>query len=232
MWFAGPARRVSSAGRPATLRLGFDLKPGMRVGLFGGSFNPAHEGHAHVAETALKRIGLDRVIWLVSPQNPLKPTHETAAHTRRMRETERLATGPAMIVSDAEVRIGSFYTIDTLRALKARFPGVHFVWIMGADSLAGFHRWRGWSEIMREIPVAVVSRPWISLKSRFSPAAQRFARARISAAAARSLPMRKPPAWLYLSAPLNFTSSTSLRRRLDEAEALRQISPAHGRHSC
>ena len=142
MWIAGPARRVPAAGRPHGLRLGFPLLPGMRVGLFGGSFNPAHDGHAHVAETALKRLGLDRVIWLVSPQNPLKPTHETAAHTRRMRETERLATGPAMIVSDAEVRIGSFYTIDTLRALKARFPGVHFVWIMGADSLAGFHRWR------------------------------------------------------------------------------------------
>jgi nicotinate-nucleotide adenylyltransferase len=156
MWFAGPARRVAAAGRPATLRLGFALAPGMRVGLFGGSFNPAHAGHAHVAETALKRVGLDRVIWLVSPQNPLKRGHETAALDRRLRAARRFATGPAMIVSDAETKIGSAYTIDTLRVLKARFPGVRFVWIMGADSLAGFtagaagprscarSRWRWW----------------------------------------------------------------------------------------
>ncbi|MFI4936291.1 MAG: nicotinate-nucleotide adenylyltransferase [Caulobacterales bacterium] len=213
MWFAGPARRAPSAGRPRVLRLGFDLKPGMRVGLFGGSFNPAHEGHAHVAETALVRIGLDRVIWLVSPQNPLKPTHETAALGRRIHAARRYAQGPAMIVSDAETRIGSFYTIDTLRVLKARYPAVRFVWIMGADSLAEFHRWRGWTQIMREAPVAVVARPWIALKSRLSPAAQRFAHARIPARAARTLPLRKPPAWVYLTGPLNFTSSTALRRK-------------------
>jgi nicotinate-nucleotide adenylyltransferase len=214
MWFAGPARRVPGAGRPRVLRLGFDLKPGMRVGLFGGSFNPAHEGHAHVAETALKRVGLDRVIWLVSPQNPLKPSHETAAHTRRIWGALRYAEGPAMIVSDAEVRIGSFYTIDTIRVMKARFPGVRFVWVMGADSLASFHRWRGWTQIMREVPVAVVARPWITTKSRFSPAARRFAHARIPASAARTLPFRTPPAWVYLNGPLNFTSSTALRRKI------------------
>ena len=214
MWFAGPARRVPAAGRPRVLRLGYDLKPGMRVGLFGGSFNPAHEGHAHVAETARKRLRLDRVIWLVSPQNPLKPTHETEAVTRRMWNAQRYARGPSMIVSDAETRIGSRYTIDTLRVLKARYPGVCFVWIMGADSLASFHRWRGWSQIMREAPVAVVARPWASLKSRTSPAARRFASARIPASAAATLPCRKPPAWVYLAVPLNFTSSTALRRSL------------------
>ncbi len=195
----------------------------MRVGLFGGSFNPAHPGHAHVAETALRRLGLDRVIWLVSPQNPLKPTHETAALTRRLWGTLRYAQGPSMIVSDAETRIGSFYTIDTLRVLKARYPGVCFVWIMGADSLASFHRWRGWTQIMQEVPVAVVARPWTTLKSRFSPAASRFAHARLPARAARLLPCRKPPAWVYLAAPLNFTSSTALRRALAEGEAPLQI---------
>ncbi|HEY1751457.1 MAG TPA: nicotinate-nucleotide adenylyltransferase [Caulobacteraceae bacterium] len=212
MWFAGPARRVPAAGRPRVLRLGFDLKPGMRVGLFGGSFNPAHDGHAHVAETARKRLRLDRVVWLVSPQNPLKPTHETQALTRRVRAARRYAQGPSMIVSDAETRIGSFYTIDTLRVLKARYPGVCFVWIMGADSLASFHRWRGWTQIMREVPMAVVARPGTEIRSRTSPAARRFARARLAAAAAPTLPCRQPPAWLYLSAPLNFTSSTALRR--------------------
>ena len=222
MWFAGPARRVPGAGRPRVLRLGFDLKRGMRVGLFGGSFNPAHEGHAHVAETALKRLRLDRVIWLVSPQNPLKPTDETEQLTRRVWNALRYAQGPSMIVSDAETKIGSQYTIDTLRVLKARYPGVCFVWIMGADSLATFHRWRGWTQIMREVPVAVVSRPWTALKSRTSPAARRFASARIPSAAAPSLPCRQPPAWVYLRGPLNFTSSTALRRALSERPSGRQ----------
>jgi len=154
----------------------------MRVGLFSGSFNPAHEGHAHVAETAMRRLELDRVIWLVSPQNPLKSSRETADLAERLAGARAFARGPGMIVTEAETKLGSAYTIDTIRALKARFPGVKFVWIMGADSLATFHRWRGWTQIMREVPVAVVSRPWISLKSRFSPAAVRFARYRWPAA--------------------------------------------------
>ncbi|MDB5466505.1 MAG: nicotinic acid mononucleotide adenylyltransferase [Phenylobacterium sp.] len=214
MWFAGPARRRPAAGRPQGLRLGFTLKPGMRVGLFGGSFNPAHEGHAHVAETAKRRLRLDRVIWLVSPQNPLKPAHETADLKARMAGARRYVDDPCMIVSDAETRLGSQYTIDTVRALKARFPGVRFVWIMGADSLATFHLWRGWTQIMREVPVAVVSRPWISLKSRFSPAALRFARFRRPAAEAMGLPNAKPPAWVFLLGRFNFQSSTALRERM------------------
>jgi nicotinate-nucleotide adenylyltransferase len=214
MWFAGPAKRISAAGRPATLRMGFTLTPGMRVGVYGGSFNPAHEGHAHVAETARRRLGLDRVIWLVSPQNPLKPTHETAELGQRMAQARRFARGKAMIVSDAETRIGSHYTVDTLRALRTRFPGVKFVWIMGADSLATFHRWRGWTQIMAETPVAVISRPWISLRSRFSPAAQRFAHARRAAKDAKLLPGAEPPRWVFLTGPLNFQSSTALRGRM------------------
>jgi nicotinate-nucleotide adenylyltransferase len=200
-------------GDGAGLRLGFTLTPGMRVGLFGGSFNPAHEGHAHVAETARRRLGLDRVIWLVSPQNPLKPTHETAELAERMASARSLAHGPGMIVSDAESRLASQYTIDIIRKLKARHPGVRFVWVMGADSLASFHRWRGWTQIMAEVPVAVVSRPWIAMKSRFSPAPRRFARFRIPSAQAATLPGRKPPAWVFLRAPLHFQSSTALRAR-------------------
>src|SRR5207253_8731699 len=145
---------------------------------------------------------------LVSPQNPLKSRHETASLAERMAGARALAQAPGMIVSDAETKLGSAYTVDTVRALKARFPGVHFVWIMGADSLATFHRWRGWTQIMREVPVAVVSRPWIALKSRFSPAARRFSYARIPSSAARLLPFAKPPAWVYLRGPLNFASST------------------------
>lgn len=196
------------------MRLGFSLSPGMRVGLYGGSFNPAHDGHAHVAETALKRLGLHRVIWLVSPQNPLKGTQETASLAHRMAGARAMARGPQMIVSDAETRLGTQYTLDIIRIFKARFPGVHFVWIMGADSLLTFHRWRGWVQIMETCPVAVVSRPWAALKSRFSPAARRFARARLPASEARSVVLRDPPAWVYLRGRFNFASSTALRRGL------------------
>ncbi len=214
MWFAGPARLVPEAGRPKALRLGFDLKPGMRVGLYGGSFNPAHDGHAHVAETAMTRLGLDHVIWLVSPQNPLKSSKETAPLAERLAGARRLARGPGMIISDAESRMGSQYTIDTVRILRKRFPGVHFVWIMGADSLAGFHRWKGWTQLMRELPVAVISRPWAGLKSQTSPTARRFRAARRPAREARLLPGMDPPAWVYLPGPFNFASSTALRERL------------------
>lgn len=213
MWVAGPARRAPLAGRPGAQRLGFTLNRGMKVGLYGGSFNPAHDGHAHVAETAKRRLGLDRVIWLVSPQNPLKSRDETADLSERIAGAKALAHGPGMIVSAVETKLGSNYTIDTIRALKARFPGVHFVWIMGADSLATFHRWKGWTQIMHEVPVAVVSRPWISLKSRFSPAALRFARFRLPTQAAFRLPTSKTPAWVFLYGRFNFQSSTALRAR-------------------
>jgi nicotinate-nucleotide adenylyltransferase len=214
MFSAGRARRVRPGGRPDALRLGFFLAPGMRVGLFGGSFNPAHDGHAHVAETARRRLGLDRVLWLVSPQNPLKASHETADLAHRMAGARAKARGPAMVVTDAESRLGVQYTIDAIRRLKARFPRVRFVWVMGADSLASFHRWRGWTEIMREVPVAVVSRPWVSLKSRFSPATRRFTHARIASRRAKMLAGAAAPRWAFLRAPLNFQSSTALRDRL------------------
>ena len=211
MWIAGPARRRPAAGRPGALRLGLHLEPGMRVGLFGGSFNPAHAGHAHVAETALLRLGLDRVVWLVSPQNPLKGRGETRPLAERMASAALFARGPRMLVSDAETRLGTAFTVDTVRALKARHPGVRFVWLMGADNLAGFHRWRGWTDIMAETPVAVVARPGSLLKARFAPAARRYARFRWPARRGRLLPSAEAPAWLFLRAPLNHESSTRLR---------------------
>ena len=214
MAIAGEARRIPVAGRPRALRLGFHLEPGMRVGLFGGSFNPAHDGHAHVAETARRRLGLDRVIWLVSPQNPLKSRRETASLETRLAGARGQARGPSMIVTDAESRIGSQFTLDTLRVLKARYPKVRFVWVMGADNLVGFHRWRGWAQIMRSVPVAVVARPGLSLKGRAGPVARRFAHARLPASHASRLALTAPPAWVYLTAPFNFASSTALRARL------------------
>jgi len=211
MWFAGPVRRVPEAGRPLAPRLGFDLKPGMRVGLYGGSFDPAHAGHAHVAQTALRRLGLDRVIWLVSARNPLKTRNGPADLSERIAGVRALARGPSMRVSDLESRIGTRYTLDMLRVLKARFPGVHFVWIMGADNLAGFQDWRGWPDIFRTVPIAVVARPGAGPRAGLSPAARRFAHARLPAGAARRLPLMEPPAWIYLAAPLKAVSSTALR---------------------
>ncbi|GAA0616069.1 nicotinate-nucleotide adenylyltransferase [Brevundimonas kwangchunensis] len=198
------------------MRDGLDLAPGMAVGLFGGSFNPAHDGHAHVAETAMRRLGLDRVVWLVSPQNPLKDTRESAPLADRMASAEHAArlaaSGPAMIISDVETRMGTQWTVDTLRALVARHPGVRFVWLMGSDNLASFHRWRGWTDIMRLMPMAVIARPGSLLDSRTAPAAARFAGARVAADKAKLLPDLEAPAWTYLTAPLNHRSSTALRQ--------------------
>ena len=220
---AGPAPRAFGP-RPGTLRDGLDLSPGMAVGLFGGSFNPAHDGHAHVAETAMRRLGLDRVVWLVSPQNPLKDARDSAPLAQRMASAQAAAalaaSGPAMIVSDFETRAGTQWTIDTLRALTARHPGVRFVWLMGSDNLASFHRWRGWTDIMRMMPMAVIARPGSLLESRAAPAARRFAGHRISSREARLLADRAAPAWTYLRAPLNPRTSTALRAARDAAQPL------------
>ncbi len=211
MWSAGPARRLPAGGRPQLLRPGFFLTRGQKVGLFGGSFDPAHDGHAHVAQTALRRLGLDKVIWLVSPQNPLKPRSADLKH--RMQSARRFARGPSMIVSDIESRLGSAYTIDTLRSLKARFASVHFVWIMGADNLSILHHWRGWTQIMHETPVAVIARPGAAIRSRLAPAAVRFTFYRRHSRQARLLPLTPAPAWLYMREPLNFSSSSAIRAK-------------------
>jgi nicotinate-nucleotide adenylyltransferase len=218
MWFAGPAP-LSHILRSGALRPGFHLERGMKIGLFGGSFNPAHQGHAHVAETARLRLGLDRIIWLVSPQNPLKSSHETKPLFERLSGLEPFV-GPLDIISDFETRISAVYTLDTLRALKARFPGVHFVWIMGADSLASFHRWRGWVQIMHMIPIAIVSRPGVLMQSRLSPTAQRFRRFERPERSALRLVTLRPPAWIYLKGPLHTASSTAIR-----AQQQRQVRP-------
>lgn len=153
------------------------------------------------------------MVWLVSPQNPLKSNHETAPLAERMASARGVAqtVGPAMIVSDFETRAGTQWTVDTLRALKARYPGVQFVWLMGSDNLAGFHRWRGWTDIMHLTPVAVIARPGSQLDSRTAPAASRYARFRIPAARAGLLPSLQAPARTYLTAPLNPRSSTAIR---------------------
>jgi len=212
MWSAGPARRVAGGIVHGALDLRLHFEPGMTVGLFGGSFDPAHEGHAHVARTALRRLGLDRLVWLVSPGNPLKRS-APADLARRMAGARAMASDPRMLVSDAETTLGSRYTIDLVRALQARWPAVRFVWIMGADSLLDFHKWRGWTELLEDIPTAIITRPGSAIRSRLAPAARRFAHARLPSSRARRLAFATTPAWTFLRAPWHFVSSTELRAK-------------------
>jgi nicotinate-nucleotide adenylyltransferase len=186
--------------------------PGIRVGLFGGSFNPAHEGHAHVAEIALKQLGLDKVWWLVTPQNPLKSERDTAPLAQRLAGARKFARGNAMVVSDIEARWNTRFSIDLIRKLRARYPGVRFVWILGSDNLANFHHWRRWEDVMRALPVAFVARPGELARGRFSKLARRFASARWNGKA-NALAEASAPAWMILSGPLDPHSSTDLRRR-------------------
>jgi len=210
MFQAGPAPFKPAIVHGA-LRDGLNLSAGMRVGLFGGSFNPPHSGHLHVAETARIRLGLDRVVWLVSPQNPLKAARDTAPLEQRMAWAQALAAGPDMIVSDLERRAGLWWTVDTLRLLKSRHPRVKFVWVMGSDNLMGFHHWKGWTDIARLMPMAVVARPGSILGSRFAPTSTFFADRRVPASRAPVLATMEAPAWVYLTAPLNPQSSTAIR---------------------
>ena len=187
--------------------------PGMRIGLYGGSFNPPHAGHRHVSLLALKRLGLDRVWWIVTPGNPLKNPGEAAPMQERILQAQACAAHPRIDVTGFEEGIGIRYTIDTLRFLVRRHPGVRFVWLMGADNLAGLHRWRGWRQIARLMPIAIIDRPGWTLKSVRSRAASAFAGARIPESAAPALASRAGPAWTFLHGPRSFLSSTEIRRR-------------------
>jgi nicotinate-nucleotide adenylyltransferase len=182
---------------------------GRRIGLFGGSFNPAHEGHLHVATTALKRLRLDAVWWIVARGNPLKSEH--GSFEARFTSAQALARPPQMQVTDIEVQLGLTYTIDTLCALQAAEPEAKFVWIMGADSAAGFHLWKDWMQIAQRVPIAVVSRPGTRM-TRAAAFTRHFGAARLAEANAPALAGCAAPAWVYLRGPDNPASSTSLRR--------------------
>jgi nicotinate-nucleotide adenylyltransferase len=183
------------------------------IGLLGGSFNPAHEGHLHISRLALAYLKLDQVWWLVSPGNPLKPKAEMAPLTERLKSARAIARGRSLWVSDIERQLGTRYTVDTLAALRAHYPGYRFVWIMGADNLVEMHRWRDWTAIFRLVPVAVFARPTYSLKALVSVAAGRFLRHRLKDSRAAQLAKRKPPAWVFLMTPLNAQSATKIRSK-------------------
>jgi nicotinate-nucleotide adenylyltransferase len=184
---------------------------GMRIGLFGGTFDPPHAAHRGACLLAMKRIGLDRVWWLVTPGNPLKDTSRLAPLAERVIAAKALAQHPRIDVTDLEARLGLHYTYETISYLVRSCPGVDFVWIMGADNLRSFHRWQRWRDIARLVPIAVVDRLGPSLYATASAAAHAFADARIPEWQAKTLPERRPPAWIYLHGLKSPLSSTALR---------------------
>ena len=183
---------------------------GMRIGLLGGSFNPPHTAHRDITLFAMKRLNLDRVWWLVTPGNPLK---DKAPHRleERMEAARCLAHHPRIDVSCLEAVIGTRYTYETVVYLRRRCGGARFVWIMGADNLAQFHRWKNWQGIAALLPIAVIDRPPDSFRSLASPAAQALARDRTPEANAGPLAILRPPAWTFLTGMKSDLSSTGLR---------------------
>jgi nicotinate-nucleotide adenylyltransferase len=188
-----------------------DARPGQIIGIMGGSFNPPHEGHLLVAATALRRLRLDRLWWLVSPGNPLKEHAGLAPLAERIEACRRLTRDPRIEVSGFEMELGWAYTVDTLAFLHARFPATRFIWVMGADNLAQIHRWKDWRRIAATTPLAVVDRPGWRLKAFASPAAHTLASRRLSEERAAGLAVADPPAWVFLTSRLSKLSSTRLR---------------------
>lgn len=187
--------------------------PGQRIGLLGGTFNPPHQGHVQVSQIALRRLGLDRLWWLVTPGNPLKSNGGLPPLADRIATCRRLMREPRVVVTGFEAALGSPFTASTVEFLVCRYPGTAFVWVMGADNLASFHRWRRWQDIARLVPVAVVDRPGWRLKALASPAARTLWRSRLPEDRASLLPLATPPAWTLLTGPLSPQSSTAIRAR-------------------
>jgi nicotinate-nucleotide adenylyltransferase len=185
--------------------------PGMRIGLLGGSFNPPHAGHRHASLVAMKRLRLDRVWWLVTPGNPLKRNDGLPPLPQRLAAAAAVARHPRISVTGIEAAIGTRYTYDTLLWLTRHCPGLRFVWIMGADNLAGFHRWQRWREIAAMMPIAIVDRPQATLRAAGGKAALALARWRLDETDAGLLVTRRPPAFVFLHGPRSGLSSTQLR---------------------
>ena len=183
----------------------------MRIGLLGGSFNPPHEAHRAISLFAMKRLNLDRIWWLVSPGNPLKDTKALPALNERLAAANAVAHHPRIDVSCLETVIGTRYTMDTISYLLRRCSGARFVWIMGADNLAQFHKWENWQAIAASVPIAVIDRPPDSFRALASPAAQALAPYRIDESKSVTLANRAAPAWVFLTGMKSNLSSTRLR---------------------
>lgn len=188
--------------------------PGAVIGLLGGSFDPAHDGHVQITKAALQRFALDRVWWLVSPGNPLKE-HGPAPLDQRLQAARALMRHPRVDVTDIEAQLGTRYTAQTLRALITARPNVRFVWLMGADNLAQFHLWQDWQAIMQMVPVGVLARPRQQLAGRMSKAARIYRAARLPARDSRALGQMTAPVWCFVNLPLSDQSSSAIRARGD-----------------
>ena len=189
---------------------GLHAAKGQVVGLFGGSFDPPHGGHVHLSLEAIKRLSLDQLWWLVSPGNPLKP-HPPAPTGTRMAQARAMISHPRLRITDLEARLGTRATADTVDALRRRYPGVRFVWLMGADNLAGFHHWGRWQDILAQVPVAVFARPGQRIAGLSARMARQYHAQRVPGSMAPLLGRMAPPAWVYLDMPMRRDSSSALR---------------------
>ena len=197
--------------------------PGGRVGLLGGSFNPAHDGHRYISLEALKRLGLDRLWWLVSPQNPLKSRDGMAPLADRVAHARDVAAHPRITVTAIEQRLRARYTADTLSAITRAYPETRFVWIMGADNLIQIRKWRRWQQIFHTVPIAIFARPSYSSKALNSLSAHRFASSRVDMASAVRLADRKAPCWCFLSLRAHSASATALREQPGGSSSAAQL---------
>lgn len=191
-------------------------RPGMTIGLLGGSFDPAHRGHAHITREALKRFGLDRVWWLVTPGNPLK-ARGPAPLSRRLQAARDVMQHPSVEITDLESRMGTRYTAETLAGIFALYPGVRFVWLMGADNFAELHLWDNWEWIMTHVPIGILARPGQRISARMSRAARHYKPFRLRGREAPRLCLSEAPAWCFVNVPMDASSSTAIRARGDWA---------------
>jgi len=195
------------------VRQGFPIaRSGEVIGLLGGSFDPAHKGHVHITLEALKRFGLDRAWWLVSPGNPLKQ-RGPAPLPERLARARGLMQHPKVEVTGIEAQLGTRYTAETISRLRALYPGVRFVWLMGADNLAQFHRWQNWRHIAGTVPLGVVARPGDRISARMSVTASVLSTARVSGNASHLLGRAQAPAWCFVNVPMMAHSSSAIRAR-------------------
>ena len=199
-------------------------RPGERIGLLGGSFDPPHEGHVHITREGLKRFGLDRVWWLVSPGNPLK-SNGPAPLERRLEAARALMQHPRVEVTDLEAQFGTRYTARTLRALQAHYPGVQFTWLMGADNLVQFHRWQEWRWILDHVTIGVLSRPGERMAARNSRTARIARTARIRDAESHRLAGSAAPAWCFVDMPMVARSSSEIRAQGEWGQGQRAPEP-------
>jgi nicotinate-nucleotide adenylyltransferase len=205
MWCAATAKPAHEFTSLNWIRPPGPVAPGLTIGLFGGSFDPAHDGHLYVSLTALKRLKLDYVWWLVSPGNPLKDT--PSSFEKRLAGAKAMARHPRLIVTDIERQLGTRYTSDTVAALQRRFPQIHFVWLMGSDNLQNFHLWRNWRQLAARLPLVVVQRPGSILAAVNAAPIRRYGVRRFG----KNYALKAPPAILVLDGARNTTSATQLR---------------------